>query len=155
MKTVMLSVSVFVAIAALLIATPVVLAEATVVHVQTRTELAANLRNPCNGEFVATEAEQLENITLVTNDNAIEFTVITNIHGVGTGLTTGAKYQLSAVSTAHNSQAGADNQTLWQDFVFSAQGDVPNFLVQVTEHFTINANGEPIVDFRQFTTKCQ
>jgi hypothetical protein len=119
--------------------------------------LTAVLRNPCNGEFVATEARQLENITLVETPNGTQLTIITNIHGVGTGLTTGAKYQLSAVSTAHQTDGnqGAENQTLWQDFVFSAQGDVPNFLVQVTEHFTINANHEVVVDFVNFTPKCQ
>jgi hypothetical protein len=155
MKTLMLSVSVFIAIVGLLIVTPIVLADATVQHTQTRTELAANLLNPCNGEMVATEAEQLENIHLVVNDNGLHFSIVTNIHGSGTGLTTGAKYQLSAVATAHLSQGGAENQTLWQDFVFNGQGDVPNFLVQLTEHFTINANGEPVVDFRHLTTKCQ
>ena len=155
MKTLMLSVSLFFAIAALLIVTPTVLADADVLHVQTRTQLSANLRNPCNGELVATEAEQLENITLVTNENGLHFSIVTNIHGVGTGLTTGAKYQLSAVSNGHNTEGSAENQTLWQDFVFSSQGDVPNFLVQLTEHFTINANGEVVVDFRNFSTKCQ
>jgi hypothetical protein len=155
MKTLMLSVSVLIAIAGLLIVTPAVLADATVQHSQTRTELAANLLNPCNGEMVATEAEQLENITLVVSENGVQFSIVTNIHGVGTGLTTGAKYQLSAVATAHVGEGGAENQTLWQDFVFNGQGNVPNFLVQLTEHFTINANGELVVDFRQFTTKCQ
>jgi hypothetical protein len=155
MKTLVLSVSVFIAIAGLLIVTPTALAEASVLHIQTRTELAANLLNPCNGEMVATEAEQVENITLVTNENGTHFSVVTNIHGSGTGLTTGAKYQLSAVSTAHSSEGGAENQTLWQDFVFNGQGDVPNFLVQLTEHFTINANGELVVDFRKLNTKCQ
>jgi len=157
MKTLVLSVSMLIAIAGLLIATPTASAQADVIHTQTRTELSANLRNPCNGEFVATEAEQLENITLVTTGNGVQFTIITNIHGTGTGLTTGATYQLSAVSTAHQTDGnqGAENQTLWQDFVFSSQGDVPNFIVQLTEHFTVNAGGEPVVDFRQFTTKCQ
>lgn len=157
MKTLMLSVSLSFAIAALLIATPAVLADANVIHVQHRTQLTAMLPNPCNGELVATQAEQFENITLVTTDNGTQLTVITNIHGVGTGLTTGAKYQLSAVSTAHQTDGnqGAENQTLWQDFVFSSQGDVPNFLVQVTEHFTINANGDVVVDFSNFNPKCQ
>ena len=157
MKTLVLSVSLSFAIAALLIATPAVLADANVIHVQHRTQLAAILPNPCNGEPVATQAEQFENITLVTTDNGTQLTVITNIHGTGTGLVTGAKYQLSAVSTAHlaDGNQGAENQTLWQDFVFSSQGDVPNFLVQVTEHFTINAGGEVTVDFSNFTPKCQ
>lgn len=156
MKNLVLSVSAFITIAGLLIVTPTVLADANVLHIQNRTQLSANLRNPCNGEFVATVAEQLENITLVTTDNGVQFTIITNIRGTGTGLTTGAKYQLSAVSTAHTTDgdAGAENQTLWQDFVFTAQGDVPNFLVQVTEHFTITANGDVVVDFRNFTPKC-
>jgi len=155
MKTLMLSVSLLIAIAGLLIATPTVSAQADVLHIQTRTELSATLRNPCNGEFVATEAVQLENITLVTTENGTQFSIVTNIHGTGTGLTTGAQYQLSAVATAHNADGGADNQTLWQDFVFVSQGgDVPNFLVQLTEHFTINANGEVVVDFRNFTPKC-
>jgi hypothetical protein len=156
MKTLMLSVSVSIAIAALLIATPIASAQADVLHIQTRTELAANLLNPCNGEMVATEAEQFENITLVTNENGTHFSIVTNIQGTGTGLTTGAKYQLSAVSNGHNAEgSGADNQTLWQDFVFNGQGDVPNFLVQLTEHFTINSNGELVVDFRKLNTKCQ
>jgi hypothetical protein len=155
MKTLVLSVSVFIAIAGLLIVTPTVLANADVLHVQTRTKLAANLLNPCNGEMVATEAEQFENITLVTNKKGTHFSVVTNIHGTGTGLTTGAKYQLNAVATAHNSEGGADNQTLWQDFVFNGQGAVPNFLVQLVEHFTINANGDLVVDFRKINTKCQ
>lgn len=154
MKTLVLSVSVCFAIASLLIVTPTVLADANVIHIQTRTELAANLLNPCNGELVATAAEQLENITLVINDNGTQFSIVTNIHGTGTGLTTGAKYQLSAVATAHNAEGGAENQTLWQDFVFTSQGDAPNFLVQLTEHFSINANGEVVVDFRKFTPKC-
>ena len=157
MKTLVLSVSVLIAIAGLVIATPTASAQADVIHIQNRTELTANLRNPCNGEFVATEAEQLENITLVNTGNGVQLTVITNIHGTGTGLTTGAKYQLSAVSTAHQTDGnqGAENQTLWQDFVFTSQGgDVPNFMVQVTEHFTINAGGEVVVDFSNFTPKC-
>ena len=157
MKTLMLSVSVLIAIAGLLIAAPTASAQADVIHIQTRTEMSANLRNPCNGEFVATEADQLQNITRVTTQNGIQFSIVTNIHGTGTGLTTGAKYQLSAVATAHQTDGnqGAENQTLWQDFIFASQGDAPNFIVQLTEHFTINAGGELVVDFRQFTPRCQ
>jgi hypothetical protein len=154
MKTLMLSVSVFFAIAGFLIATPTVSAQTDVIHIQTRTQLAANLLNPCNGEMVATEAEQFENITLRINNNGIHFHVTTNLHGVGTGLTTGAKYRLNAVSTAHNNDVGASNQTLTQDFVFNGQGSVPNFVVHLTEHFTINANGDLVVDFRKVDTKC-
>jgi hypothetical protein len=132
-----------------------VLAQGNPTTTHTRTSLSANLLNPCNGEFVATQAEQLM-VFHVTHDadGGLHVHVTTNIQGTGTGLTTGAKYQLSAVATANFNSNGATEQNLWQDFVFNGQGSVPNFLVQEEEHFTINANGDVTVDHEQFFTKC-
>lgn len=151
MKKAVISVSVFFS---LLIVAPSVYAQADSDTTHTRTELSANLVNPCNGEVVPTEANQLEVLHVTDNDNGFHFHITTKIRGVGVGLTTGAKYQLSAVSTANGNVVGGEEQTLWQDFVFSAQGDVPNFLVQLVRHFTINANGEMTISFMKFFTKC-
>jgi hypothetical protein len=138
----------------LLIVAPSASAQADVGTILTHTSLTANLRNPCNGEFVATEADQFDIRHQTTTPGGVHFHLTTEIQGVGIGLTTGAKYQLSAVSTANINFQGASEQTLWQDFVFSAQGDVPNFLVQLVRHFTIDANGDLVVKFTDRFTKC-
>jgi hypothetical protein len=122
---------------------------------QTATQLMAN---PCNGEpvLLTIEATRVVHRTTTPNGN-IHIHSTSNLHGDGVGLTTGVNYVLNSVATANfnNNGGGATNQTLWQDAVAVAQGNVPNFLFQQTEHFTVNANGDITVNFDKSFVKCQ
>lgn len=112
--------------------------------------------NPCNGEPVQLQAELDLTIHRTTDaSGGFHMHITSNIHGTGVGLVTGAEYRLNSVATSSFNTNGATNRTLWQDAVLVGQGNVPNFLFQETEHFTINANGDVTVDFEHEFTKCQ
>ena len=112
--------------------------------------------NPCNGEPVVltVEATLLIHRT-IDSDGGFHFHATSNLHGDGVGQVTGANYRLNSVATSNFNSVGATNETLWQDAVAVAEGNVPNFLFQEIEHFTINANGDVTVDFENAFVKCQ
>ena len=154
MKTLVLSVFGLLVVVSSLMVAPTGFTQADTSTTHTETQLAANLPNPCNGELVATTALQKDVIHMTTNENGTHLDIHTNLHGTGTGLTTGAEYRLNAVSSASLNIVGAENQTLHQDFIFNGQGSAPNFHVQVVEHITVNANNEIVVDFRRVNVSC-
>ena len=154
MKTLVLSVFVVLVVVSSLMVAPTGFTQADSSTIHNEIPLAANLPNPCNGELVATTALQKEVIHMTTNENGIHLDIHTNLHGTGTGLTTGAEYRLNAVSSSSLNIVGAENQTLHQNFIFNGQGDAPNFHVQLVDHITVNANNEIVVDFRRVTTSC-
>jgi hypothetical protein len=128
-------------------------ADPSTIHIHlSRSEVRAN---PCTGEPIQLNVELDLKIHRNTDGNGgTHMAVNSNLHGDGLGLVTGAKYRLNSVATSHFTFTGAINQTLWQDAVLVGQGDVPNFLFQQTEHFTVNNNGEITTDFDHVFTKC-
>lgn len=132
------------------------LAQATTTTTHINRTLTDVRPNPCNGEPVLLEAKlKLTIHRTINDDGSTHLHITSNIHGTGLGLDSGAKYRLNSVATSSTNVVGATTQTLWQDAVLVAQGDVPNFLFQQTEHITINANGEVTTVFDHAFTKCQ
>lgn len=129
-------------------------ATTTTTHItRTRTEVRAN---PCTGEPVLFEVELKLIIHRTTNpDGSTHVHLTSNLHGSGEGLETGAKYRLTAVAQQSTNVVGATTQTLHQNGIVTAQGNVPNFLFQEIEHITINANGDVTTNFVGVFTKCQ
>lgn len=136
------------------LATPRAFAQAnpTTTHIHlTRSDVRPN---PCNGEPVQLVAELDLVIHRNTGSGGTHMHTTSNLHATGVGLVTGANYRLNSIATNNFNLNGAINQTLWQDAVFVGQGNVPNFLFQETEHFTVSHNGDVIVDFDFEFVKC-
>jgi hypothetical protein len=77
---------------------------------------------------------------------------------VGTGETTGDKYQATGVtqeSFKNSLQNGQANDTFINNFRIIGQGSGNNYLVHETLHFTINANGTTTVSHDNFTIDCK
>ena len=141
----------------LLTSVPVGHAQATTTTLHFNSTFTDIQPNPCNGEPVLLTVERSVVIHRTTDgQGGIHLHNTVNLHGDGVGLVTGADYRLNSVSTANTTiTQGANTQTLWQDAVAIAQGSVPNFLFQQTEHITINANDEVTVVFDHPFFKCQ
>ena len=77
---------------------------------------------------------------------------------VGTGETTGLKYQATGItqqSFSSSLQNGQANFTFVNNFRIIGQGPGNNYLVHETMHFTINADGTLTVSFDNLTVDCK
>ena len=95
----------------------------------------------------------------VTTDatGGFHITIHSNNEGVsGTGLTTGAQYQLTEQLSFHFNTQGPFPQEVAQvnRLVLSGQGPSNNMLGKFTVHVTVNANGETTVSFADFSFEC-
>ena len=101
--------------------------------------------NPCVPEAVSLTGN-INFRSHLTFDQAggVHLRVHENTQGLsGTGLTTGAKYQVnSAEDQETNFKAIPAESTFTMHSNVIAQGTVPNFVFHLTTHVTINANGE-------------
>src|SRR2546428_6271566 len=101
--------------------------------------------NPCNGEVVSLSGTvNLRSHVTIDQNGGIHFNIHENTQGLsGTGLTTGAKYQ---VNSAEDQQTNFLSLPAESTFIMHsnviAQGSVPNFVFHLTTHVTVNANGE-------------
>ena len=101
--------------------------------------------NPCNGEVVSLSGTvNLRSHVTIDQNGGIHFNIHENTQGLsGTGLTTGAKYQVnSAEDQETNFKSLPAESTFTMHSNVIAQGSVPNFVFHLTTHVTVNANGE-------------
>ena len=95
--------------------------------------------------------------TTIDAGGGFHITIHFNNQGVsGTGVTTGAQYQLTEQLTFHFNTRGPFPQEVAQvnRLVLSGQGPSNNMLGKFTVHVTINANGETTVSFGNFSFEC-
>jgi hypothetical protein len=134
-------------------------AAAVTSHGSTRTPFNSVLANPCQPEDVQFSGS-LHTLFVFVGDGAGggHFKLTTNAQGIsGTGTATGARYQStgSENSVAVLTAGGTITESVTSSFLIVGQGDVPNFRLIVTQHITINANGEPTAVVDHVTTSCQ
>jgi hypothetical protein len=95
------------------------------------------------------------NLTFSSNGN-IHAKIHENLQDVsGVGETTGAKYQITQTIDEEMNLVAAQEATLTVDVRVIGQGSVPNFLEHVTEHITVNANGDVTATVANLTAECQ
>jgi len=99
-------------------------------------------------------------ITFTINGNNVSGTAHFQPQGiVGTGETTGDKYQATGVtkdtSFKFSFQNGQAQQTFVNNFRIIGQGPGNNFLVHEVAHITFNANGIVTVFHDSFTIDCK
>ena len=73
----------------------------------------------------------------------------------GVGQITGDKYQGTGVSHWHSNVKVGENYTLVENFRIIGQGSGNNYLVHITFHFTVNANGILTVWVDNFREECK
>lgn len=133
-------------------------AAALVSHGSVTEPFSAVVTNPCNGEEVALSGSLHTSFALVIDGSGAEhFRTTTNAQGIsGVGLTTGARYQLSGVETtqAQLLSGGTITDRYNNSFLVTAQGNTPNFRLHVTQHITVNSNGEVTAVVDNVTTSC-
>jgi hypothetical protein len=99
----------------------------------------------CSGEQIEVLGEYrfVAHITESANGQTIELNHFTSAGATGTGLTSGDTYQVVDVFTFLDDLSGAPyaaTLTLRQQFISRGAGN--SFFLFLTEHFTIDANGE-------------
>lgn len=121
-------------------------AQATTVTTTESVPFSGTVPNICNGEAVAFNGN-LNIVNHVSTDASGGTHVRTHVNyqGVsGTGLTSGAAYRVtSTINEVLNDNDGPQSSvTVVQSVNVIAQGPLPNFLMRVVFHVTINANGQ-------------
>src|SRR5256885_3421496 len=111
------------------------------------------------GELVDLSGPLHTLITLTINGNNVSGTAHFQPQGiVGTGETTGDKYQATGVtkdsSFKRSFQNGQFNQTFVNNFRIIGQGPGNNFLVHEEAHVTFNANGTLTVVHDNLSVEC-
>ena len=74
-----------------------------------------------------------------------------NVHATGTGSDSGAPYVLNYIE---NYMPDANQGTWSANIKLNGQGSVPDLRAKLIAHYTINANGEVVVDFFKVTDNC-
>jgi hypothetical protein len=110
------------------------------------------------GEVVDISGTEHDVIRNTINGNNFSDTFHQNGEGLtGTGETTGNTYHETGAVNASDSGSltnGQANSTFTLDDHYLSQGSAPNFLVHVTVHVTVNANGDVTVTFVNFRAEC-
>ncbi|HEY2934376.1 MAG TPA: hypothetical protein VGK99_21770 [Acidobacteriota bacterium] len=110
----------------------------------------------CNGETVAVEGS-IHLQFRITEDQAggLHIASHTNINGSGTGLVTGTSYRFNEADNDElNVRALPVESTFTRHVNVIGAGQVPNFQIHLTQHITINANGELTADVINESTPC-
>jgi hypothetical protein len=127
------------------------------------TEIDLTVFVPCAaggaGEIVNLTGPLHTVVTFTINGNNVSGYVHYQPQGiVGTGETTGAKYQATGItqeSFKGSIQNGQFNDTFVNNFKIIGQGPSNNFLVHETFHITINANGTLTVFHDNLSIDCR
>jgi hypothetical protein len=110
----------------------------------------------CNGEFapVSGVAHILFHVTEDASGGFhTDFKI--NEHAAGTGLTTGANYEFQFIdNNSVNMRSLPSDMTLTVSEHVIGQGSVPNFLLYITLHITVNAEGRGTATVDNFNTEC-
>ena len=118
---------------------------------------AVNECGPAGGEIVVLDGELLIVSHTTADGNSgfhTHFTI--TVKGEGTGLLTGATYHVSDIAsfTVQNPSSGSLAFTQPQQFMLIGQGQVPNQVGHILDHFTLNANGETTASVSDFAFEC-
>lgn len=74
-----------------------------------------------------------------------------NIHATGTGSVSGASYVLNY---SENFMPNSNQGTWTASIKLNGRGNVPNSRAKLIAHYTVNANGEVVVDFFAVKDNC-
>jgi hypothetical protein len=116
--------------------------------------------NPCNGEEVVSLEGDIH-ILISTTEDALGGThvgVINQSHFSGIGAITGARYSGFFNSNGHFNVRPPFPQILTlasPGTMTISSGNVPNFIVVIVSHLTVNANGEVTVTKNEFRAECR
>lgn len=93
---------------------------------------------------------------IINSTGGVHFKFQSNDQGItGTGLTTGDKYhRTGATNSEFNAKVG-EQTTVVDSFNIIGQGNGNNFLVHVTLHITVNANGTVTSEVFDFSVECK
>ena len=134
-------------------------AAAVASHGSFKEPFSAVVINPCvPEEVVLTGSLHTSFSTVFDAAGGVHFKISTTPQGVsGTGAVTGAKYQASGSENTSSMllSGGTITETFTNTFNLTAQGNVPNFKLKITQHLTINANGEVSAVVDHTETSCQ
>ena len=114
----------------------------------------------CTGEDILVSLSGSLTIHIVFGDNVDVEQLQTNLHGTGTGLSSGDTYILNAHEAAAENFRGLIDPngavvfTDVQKLDFVSQGSTPNLVGTAKVHFTVNADGTVTVGSTELTTAC-
>jgi hypothetical protein len=93
---------------------------------------------------------------IINSTGGVHFKFQSSDQGItGTGLTTGDKYhRTGATNSEFNAKVGEET-TVVDSFQVIGQGNGNNFLVHVTLHITVNANGTVTAEVFDFSVECK
>jgi hypothetical protein len=137
-------------------------------YAQATTPVKINERTPFEGEFfVECAADGAGEVVQLTGEHHFRSHAIldsaggthiqthSNIKLIGTGLTTGDKYQgVLTLTNEVNVKKGIEN-TFVEEFNIIGQGNGNNFLAHITLHFTFNADGTATAEVLNIRDECK
>ena len=93
---------------------------------------------------------------IINSTGGVHFKFHSSDQGItGTGLTTGDKYhRTGATNSEFNAKVG-EQSTVVDSFNIIGQGNGNNFLLHVTLHITVNANGTMTAEVFDFRVECK
>jgi hypothetical protein len=114
--------------------------------------------NPCNGESV-TLSGRIHTVVQDTQDAAggTHSVVHVNFQGIGGQGTSGARYRFTGLNTqvVTNETLGASVTTTVVSTRLVGQGPVPDQVMHLLVHTTINANGEVTASISEVQSECR
>ena len=111
----------------------------------------------CNGESVPVTGSIHLVFHFTANDNGSSDFSMNNYHAEGVGQTTGTEYLLvrhAGLTEYFGNGFGPATLTFLDRARLIGRGNVPDTLIKFTFHFTVNANGDLIVNRFESSTEC-
>lgn len=101
---------------------------------------------------------ELNNVVhfIINSTGGVHFKFHSSDQGItGTGLTTGDKYQRTGATNSEFNAKVGEQSTVVDSFRVIGQGNGNNFLLHVTLHITVNANGTVTAEVFDFSVECK
>lgn len=142
-------------ILALVVAISAAVITATLVRAKAYTskeEFDTWLHSPCNGEWIygTMKIHRVESFFHEDNGGGFHVNVHGKVHFSGVGEDSGAKYESNEKwNESFNMKKGATRNVIAKVHIIG-QGQVPDFVISGHWKFTINANGELVVEFSKW-----
>ena len=93
---------------------------------------------------------------IINSTGGVHFKFHSSDQGItGTGLTTGDKYQRTGATNSEFNAKVGEQSTVVDSFNIIGQGNGNNFLLHVTLHITVNANGTVTAEVFDFSVECK
>jgi hypothetical protein len=113
--------------------------------------------NSCTSEAIFVQAETCTSFVL-TQDQAGGFhlRIHQETHGTGVGITSGNEYVINEVANQElNTKSLQLEENVVEDSLLISKGSLPNEIVKLTTHLTVNANGDVTVFRTSFEIECK